>query len=382
MTSEPLVTDLQLPINIDKVNGISLQTILNPCDLKNSDLVGLLTARGKELQNLMLVANQIRELQVGDEVSFVINRNINFTNICIGSCKFCNFKVGPNVLIGKKELSFEEIEMRVLEAKELRATEICMQGGLSPTLTLDFYIDLLKTVKKVDPKIHIHAFSPEEILHISKNSGQTPTEVISTLKSNGLDSMPGTAAEILVDEVRNIISPRKLNTAKWIEIIKTAHNLSIPTSSTMMYGHIETSDQIAQHFRVLRNIQEETSGFTEFVPLPFIHQNTVLYNKLNARPGSTGFEDIAMYSTARIFLGDKIPNLQSSWVKSGQKFAQFLLSTGVNDMGGTLMEESISKSAGAKYGEYLEGDNFVRLIQDAGRVAVQRDTLYNIIKRY
>ncbi len=382
MTTDPLVTDLQLPLNISKVNNVALQSILNPDELQKSDLIKLLSARGKELQNLMLIANQIRELQVGDEVSFVVNRNINFTNVCTGSCKFCNFKVGPNALSGKKDLSLEEIEMCVLEAKELGATEICMQGGLSPTLSLDYYIDLVKTVKKADPKIHIHAFSPEEIHYISNKSGQTPTEVISILKSNGLGSMPGTAAEILVDKVRNIIAPHKLNTAEWTDIIITAHNLDIPTSSTMMYGHIETSAHIAQHFRVLRNIQEETLGFTEFVHLPFIHHNTQLYNELNARPGSTGFEDIAMYSTARIFLGDIIPNLQSSWVKAGQKFAQILLNTGVNDMGGTLMEESISKSAGAKYGEYLEEDNFVRLIRDAGRVPVQRDTLYNIIKRY
>ena len=381
MPSHLSLFDLNIPGLPRTLNGVSTEDLLDPHNLGESQLVSLLHVRGRELTYLSLIADRVRELTVGNDVSYIINRNINFTNVCVGSCKFCNFKVSPGAREGVVRLTDQEIVDKTIEARMLGATEICMQGGLDPRSTLDTYVHLVDLVKGVSKDMHVHAFSPEEIRYLSRKEEMTPEEVIKELKSHGLGSMPGTAAEILVDDVRDFISPKKLSTQEWVEIVKTAHELGIPTTSTIMYGHIEETKHIATHLRVLRELQLETGGITEFVPLPFVHDNTRLYKKYGSRPGSTGMEDLALYATSRLFFWDVIPNIQASWVKTGTKFIQLLLNAGVNDLGGTLMEESISRKAGASHGIFLYEQEFIRLIRDAGKNPVQRDTLYNTVKR-
>jgi len=253
---------------------------------------------------------------------------------------------------------------------------------LDPDLTFDYYIGLLKTIKKKSQQLHIHGFSPAEIAFMSQITKESVEDILKELIKNGLGSIPGTAAEILVDDIRRIICPEKISTKQWIDIILTAHQLGIKTSSTMMYGHVESLEDEAEHLVLLKHIQEMTGGFTEFVPLPFVHSNTVLYRFLGARPSSTGMHDLALYSTARLYLGEIIPNLQTSWVKLGPKFSQVSLGSGVNDLGGTLYSEKITKSAGGQYGEEKTVEEFLAMIRDANRIPVQRDTVYNILKTY
>lgn len=346
----------------------------------------MLKKRGRSLWEQVLSADDKREEQVGENVSFVINQNMNFTPYCINSCRFCAYHKRPP---RRKTLSEEEyqqlldnIKVETIKAVEEGCTEVCIQGGLDPRLNYGFYIDILRTVRAVSSTIHIHAFSPEEIAYMSKLSGNSIEDIFKDLKNHGLGSFPGTAAEILVDKVRAIICPEKITTAEWIDIVTTGHSLGIKSSATMMYGHIESELDQAEHIVLLKKIQEITEGFTEFVPLPFVHNNTVLYRKMGARPGSTGMEDVALFSTARLYLGEKIPNLQVSWVKLGPKFAQASLNFGVNDLGGTLFVENISKSAGARYGTVLSPEEMIKLIRDAGRKPVQRDTVYNILRTF
>jgi len=280
-------------------------------------------------------------------------------------------------------LPIEEIVRRAKEAYELGATEVCIQGGLPPKLDWEFYPKIVKEIKKEMPKLHIHAFSPVEIWYGANLSKLGYEEFLKILKEAGLDSIPGTAAEILDDEIRKIISPGRISTNEWITIIKTAHKLGIPSTSTIMYGHIENEYHRAKHLLILREIQRETKGFTEFVPLSFIYEEAPMYKyKLinNVKAGPTGEEIVALYATARLVLNNYIKNIQVSWVKEGPKFAQFLLNCGANDFGGTLINESISSSAGAKFGQYLSPKEIRRLIFDARRIPAQRTTTYSIIK--
>ena len=333
---------------------------------------------GQEFLALILVANHIRKRAVGDIVTYVINRNINFTNVCVNRCRFCAFREdrdSPNTFL----LSTKEIENKTLEAVKMKATEVCIQGGLHPEANLDFYLRILKAVRRVSSEIHIHAFSPMEIFHAARRDGLSVREVLKSLKEAGLDSMPGTAAEILVDKVRAVICPEKISVREWIQIIEEAHKLGIPTSSTMMYGHVESDRDKAVHMDILRNIQKRTGGFTEFVPLSFIHQHTELYRNLSARPGATGMEDVKVYAVSRLMFDGLINNIQVSWVKLGTKFAQFCLNVGANDFGGTLFEENISKIAGSSSGEYLPAERIVALIRDCGRIPVQRTTVYELL---
>ena len=373
----------ELPFHTSyKVNGVPISELENIDELSTENLTKLLEARGKELMVLAQVADAMRERDVGNIVSFVINRNVNFTNVCVGSCKFCNFKVSPGSKKGKIEFSDEEIIVKLKEAVEYGATEVCMQAGLAPSSNLEVYLQKLKLVKSVAPELHVHAFSPEEINFIAQKDEITPHEILKLFKKHGLGSIPGTAAEILDDKIRNFLAPQKLSTNQWINIVKTAHNLKIPTTSTIMYGHIETSAHIAKHLQILKEIQKETNGFTEFVPLPFIHSKTVLYNQFNARPGSTGLEDLALHAVSRIYLGESIKNIQASWVKMGTKFSQTLLNCGINDLGGTLLEESISRLAGATHGIALHTEEFIRIIRDANKIPMQRNTKYEALKIY
>jgi FO synthase subunit 2 len=280
-------------------------------------------------------------------------------------------------------LPIEEIVKRAKEAYQLGATEVCIQGGLPPKLDWEFYPKLLRAIKKEVPQIHIHAFSPVEIWYGAKLANLSYKEFLKMLKEAGLDSIPGTAAEILDDEIRQIISPGRISTAEWIEIIKTAHKLGIPSTSTIMYGHIEKEIHRAKHLLILKEIQKETKGFTEFIPLSFVHKEAPMYKyKLinGVKAGPSGEEIVALYATSRIVLNHYIRNIQVSWVKEGPKFAQFLLNCGANDFGGTLINESISSAAGANYGQFLSPKEIRRLIFDAGRIPAQRTTKYEIIK--
>lgn len=348
----------------------------HPPSLDEAEL--LFGCTGQEFLSLILVANQVRERAVGDIVTYIINRNINFTNVCVNKCPFCAFredKDSPNQFL----LSTEEIENKTREAVKVKATEVCIQGGLHPEANLDLYLQIIKAVRRVSPDIHIHAFSPMEIQHAARMEGLSTYEVLKILKETGLDSMPGTAAEILVDKIREVICPNKISVGEWIRIVEEAHNLGIPTSSTMMYGHLESNRDKAVHMDILRNIQKRTKGFTEFVPLSFIHQHTELYKNFSARPGATGMEDAKVYAISRLMFDGLINNIQVSWVKLGTKFAQFLLNAGANDFGGTLFEENISRIAGSPSGEYLSPESIIALIKDCGRIPVQRTTVYELL---
>ena len=359
-----------------------LQKALDSEEITPKEALELLKVNGKEFFALQYVADKICFEKKENIVTFVINRNINFTNICYQQCKFCSFSVPANS-DDAFLLSIEEIRERTIEAKNAGCSEVCIQGGINPELKFDNYLEILKTVKSIDSNIHTHAFSPQEIFFMAKLYSETIENTLKELKKAGLDSIPGTAAEILVDKIRKIICPNKVTTSQWIDIISTAHNLGIPTTSTMMYGHIETLKDRIKHLEVLRDIQKETRGFTELVPLPFIKEKPIL-SKLEGYPlnPSYGIADLKLFCVARIFLNNYIDNLQCSWVKLGPKFSQVSLNYGVNDFSGTLMEENISRSAGAEFGQYLSPEEMIEIIKAAGKRPAQRDTVYNILKYY
>ncbi|AGK62075.1 FO synthase subunit 2 [Archaeoglobus sulfaticallidus PM70-1] len=320
------------------------------------------------------IADEIRKEVNGDNVSFVVNRNINFTDLCVNRCKFCSFRNRKRFL-----LSREDIKRKVEEAVEYGCTEVCIQGGLLEGADIDFYIGILQAVRDVSEKIHIHAFSPMEVLHASRNSNMHYEDVLRELKKAGLDSMPGTAAEILDDGIRNEICPEKLKTKEWIEIIKAAHRNGIPTTATMMYGHIDSWDDRIRHLLIIKKIQQETGGITEFIPLPFMSKN----NPLGAvSKGSSGFDDLLVIAISRIILHPEIQNIQASWVKLGKKLVQAALFTGANDVGGTLIEENISKSAGSTSGEFMDVEEILTLIRMCGRIPVQRNTVYETLRTF
>ncbi len=317
------------------------------------------------------LADELRRKAVGDVVTFVVNRNINFTDICVNRCRFCSYRNRRRFL-----LSLEEIKEKVREAIAYGCTEVCVQGGLLPNADLDFYLSILKAIREVSEEIHIHAFSPMEVYHMAKNSGMKIREVLKELRRSGLDSMPGTAAEILDDSIRRVICPEKISTSQWVKIVENAHRLGIPTTATMMFGHVESWEHRIRHILLIKEIQRRTGGFTEFIPLPFMTKNNELGRIVK---GSSGFEDLLVIAISRILLYPDIKNIQASWVKLGVKLAQVALHVGANDLGGTLMEENISKSAGATSGEFLPKEEMIRIIEATGRIPRQRDTLYNII---
>jgi FO synthase subunit 2 len=355
---------------------------INGEEIQKDEALELLKVTKCEFFALQKVADQIRREKKRDIVTFVINRNINFTNVCYQSCKFCSFSVSSedeNAFL----LSIDDVKSKVEEAKQRECSEVCIQGGINPDLSFQYYINLLKTAKEVDPNIHIHAFSPQEVFYMSKLYQSSIEDVLKELKRAGLDSMPGTAAEILVDKIRNIICPNKISTEKWIEIIKLAHELKIPTTSTMMYGHIEDLTDRIEHLNILREIQKETGGITEFVPLPYVKDNPFLSKQKDySLKWNYGIDDLRLFCVARIFLNNYIENIQCSWVKLGPKLAQISLDYGVNDFSGTLMEENISKSAGAEFGEYLSPSKIINIIKSAGKTPAQRNTVYNILEKY
>jgi len=338
----------------------------------------LLRCEGDDLAALVRVADQIRKADVGDEVTYIVNRNVNFTNVCFVGCQFCAFARHRKDVDARTD-SITQILDKVQDAVDRGATEVCMQGGINPEMDAFGYRDLLTAIKSRFPRIHIHAFSPMEIMYGARRTGLNYRDYLQMLKDAGLDTIPGTAAEILDDEVREVLSHKKVDVRTWVEIITTAHEVGIRTTSTVMYGHIETPEHIARHIDILRDIQRRTGGFTEFVPLRFIHTYTALYQKGLVNPPPKGLNDMRVYATARLMLRGLIDNLQTSWVKLGVKLAQMSLAAGCNDFGGTLMEEQISKSAGADAGEYLPESEIRALIEEMGRVPAQRTTAYGRI---
>src|SRR5437879_746227 len=337
----------------------------------------LATAEGSALEALVSVADQLRQETVGETITYVVNRNINFTNVCFVGCSFCGFGRGP-AAPDAYSLSFEEVVRRACEAWDRGATEVCVQGGLPRDLDGFFYRDLLRAIKYAIPGMHVHAFSPMEIDYGVTKTGMALRDYLQMMKDEGLGSIPGTAAEILDDRVRKELSPNKLPASRWVEIITTAHELGIPTTSTMMYGHVEEPADWVRHMFLLRTIQKRTGGFTEFVPLGFIHEKTRLYRHGGARPGAKREEHLRVHALARVLLHGAIKNLQVSWVKLGFETSLACLQAGANDFSGTLMEESISKAAGATFGEYVPPEEFRARSRSIGRVSAERPTTYKI----
>lgn len=359
----------------------SLEKVLESQDGGNLSLeecIALANCAGDDLLGLLLAADILRVELVGNIVTYVVNRNINFTNICFVGCKFCAFSRGPR----ESDAYFhtlEDMARKTREAWELGATEVCIQGGLPRDLPKFYYRDILRAVKDAVPQMHIHAFSPMEIVYGVEITGMPLADYLLMLRDNGLGTLPGTAAEILDDEIRQVLSANKLSTAQWVEVIRTAHRCGIRTTSTLMYGHRETPEHWVRQMRLLRQIQRETAGFTEFVPLGFVHQNTLLFHQGLARSGPTLAEHLKVHALARILLAGSINNIQVSWVKLNRQLSQLCLQAGANDYGGTLMEENISREAGATAGQYTSPEDFQALILEAGRIPAERNTTYSRI---
>jgi len=367
---------------IDPVVSDILNQSLDSKNISIEQAVELFHTKGTEMIMTTMVADMLRRTKVGDKVTYVINRNINFTNVCIKRCGFCAYSRDFRNDEGYF-LPISEVVRRAEEASKLGATEICIQAGLPPQMDGLLYVDICKAIKKELPDIHIHAFSPEEVMYGCSRSGLSVKEYLSMLKEAGLGSLPGTAAEILDQDLRDLISPGRISVADWINVITTAHRLEIPTTSTIMYGHVETTEHKAKHLELIRSIQKQTGGFTEFVPLSFVHKEAPMYNHnlVNGiSPGPTGQDVIKMHAVSRIMLNNFIDNIQVSWVKEGAKMSQLLLDAGVNDFGGTLINESISTSAGSEFGQLMKPKEIRSLITSAGRVPAQRNSVYGIIK--
>jgi 5-amino-6-(D-ribitylamino)uracil---L-tyrosine 4-hydroxyphenyl transferase len=370
--------------NIDPEISTILDKSIGYKEISNSDAIKLFNSKDLELSIISLIADELRRRENGNVATYVVNRNINFTNVCVKQCGFCAFSRDFRQEEGYI-LPIQEIVSRAKEAWRYGATEVCIQAGLPPNMDGHLYVDICKAIKKELPDIHIHAFSPEEILYASLKANTTIEEYLKMLKEAGIGSLPGTSAEILVKEIRNKISPGRISVEDWIKVVTTAHKLDIPTTSTIMYGHIETYNEIVIHLDILRKIQKETNGFTEFVPLSFIHLESPMYN-LGVIPGmrawAEGVEILKMHAISRIYFDQLIKNIQISWVKEGQKLSQIMLGSGANDMGGCLINESISTSAGSIYGQLMRPKEMRKLISSAGKIPAQRTSNYKIIKQF
>ena len=371
----------RLPAGLKPAVARVLERALEEREISADEAVRLFSANGCELQALLWVADELRRRAVGNVVTYVTVRNINFTNICYTGCCFCAFARRLDDS-DAQWLSLAEVADRAEHAWQVGATEVCMQGGLHPRMPGSHYRDLIIAVKERVPQIHVHAFSPFEIWYGARRSGASYADFLSALKEAGLGSLPGTAAEILDTEVRRQLTRNKLSAEQWVEIITTAHRLGIRTTATIMYGHVDGPRHWAEHIALLRDIQRDTGGFTEFVPLGFVHYNAPIFLDGLARPGPSVGENLRMHAVARLMLHGFIPNIQVSWVKLGPQLAQRCLQAGANDFGGTLMEETISLSAGADYGQHMRPREFRCLIRDIGRVPAQRNTLYELLRVY
>ena len=355
-----------------------LDRALSGEDITVEEAVVLFETEGKEYNALVMTADELRRRTVGDIVTYVVNRNINFTNVCIKRCGFCAFSRDFRQEEGYL-LPVEEIIRRAKEAWDYGATEVCVQAGLPPKMEGDLYIRLCEAIKKELPDMHIHGFSPEEVLYGSIRSDITIRAYLTELKAAGVGSLPGTSAEVLDQELRDKISPGRITVDQWTEVITTAHELGIPTTSTVMFGYLETPTQLAKHIDLIRGIQQQTGGITEFVPLSFVHTEAPMFMQElvnDVRPGPSGIDVIKMHAIARIMLNNWIPNIQASWVKEGPRMSQLLLTAGVNDLGGTLINESISTAAGAQHGQLMRPSEFRQMIRQAGRIPAERYTTY------
>ena len=370
--------------NSDSFVAEILNNALSDKEVTAKEGVRLYNTAGIDFHLVGLVADEIRKRRVGDTVTYVVNRNINFTNVCIKQCGFCAFSRDFREEEGYF-LPTEEIVRRAKEAYQLGATEVCIQAGLPPDMEGDVYENICREIKKEIPDIHIHGFSPEEVLYGATRSNTTIRDYLKRLKESGVDTLPGTAAEILDQKLRDKISPGRISVKDWIDVIKTAHSLGINTTSTMMFGHLETPEDRVNHIVKIREIQKETGGFTEFVPLNFIHTEAPMYKHQlhdGIKHGGTGNEVLLTHAIARIMLNNYIDNIQMSWVKEGQKMSQLLLMWGANDFGGTLINESISTSAGSNYGQLIKPKEIRRLSREIGRIPAERNTHYKILKKY
>jgi FO synthase len=350
--------------------------------LDEAGIVQLFGARAGAFEATLAAADEVRAAAAGETVRYVVNRNINYTNLCSFRCRFCAFSKGKTAetLRGQPyDLALEEVGRRVEEAWARGATEVCMQGGIHPAYTGETYVALLRAVKRAVPRMHVHAFSPLEVTHGARSLGVGIAAFLARLRDEGLGSLPGTAAEILDDAVRARICPDKLSAGEWIEVVEAAHRAGLRTTSTIMFGHVETPHAWARHLLAVRDLQERTWGITEFVPLPFVHMEAPMFLKEGARRGPTWRETLLMHAVARLALQPLIPNVQVSWVKLGPEGAAACLAAGANDLGGTLMNESISRAAGNEHGEELPPERMEALIRRTGRQPEQRTTLYRAV---
>lgn len=356
-----------------------LEMALEGGEVSEAEGVELFRTSGADAEAVYATADELRRRANGEHVSFVVNRNINFTNICYMGCRFCGFAKRSEDK-DAEWLEPEQIVERAQQAWDRGATEVCIQGGLHPKMEGTYYRDIVRAIKAALPDMHIHAFSPFEIWYGASKTKMSYHDFLADLKEAGLGSMPGTAAEILDTEVRMQLTKNKLSAEKWVEIIRAAHEVGIPTTATIMYGHIDAPEHWAAHIRLLRDIQKDTGGFTELVPLSFVHTESPLWakNPDKVRPGPTALEVDLMHAVARIMLHGWIDNIQVSWTKLGAARAQQMLSRGVNDLGGTLMNESISRAAGSAHGQEITARELAQIIRAAGRVPVRRNTIYEI----
>ena len=348
-------------------------------DLDEADAEALLSARGPEVELLARAADARRAERSGDTVTYVVCRNINYTNVCYFRCGFCAFSKGrlaANLRGPAYLLGVDEVVRRCQEAWDRGATEVCLQGGIHPGFTGSWYLELVRAIRAALPDLHVHAFSPLEVWQGAATEGWALRDYLELLRDAGLGSLPGTAAEILDDEVRRILCPDKLRTEQWLEVMRTAHAVGLRTTSTIMFGHIEAPVNQARHILAIRDLQRETGGFTEFVPLPFVHEEAPIALKGAARHGPTFREAVVLHAAARLILDPYVPSIQASWVKLGPDGARALLHAGVNDLGGTLMNESISRAAGASHGQECPPERMEEVIRAAGRKPLQRTTLY------
>jgi FO synthase subunit 2 len=365
-------------ININKYHNLdNIFDKINKSERINSDELSNLLNDNENFNEIIQYAACLNKSVNGDNVSYVVNRNINFTNICYLNCKFCGYKRTVN----SKDsfvLTIEKIIEKINEGYNIGITEVCVTGGINPDFNPDFYFNLIKDIRAAFPKLHIHAFSPQEIFELSAKTGFSFEKVFEILKENGLNSMPGTAAEILAPETRKAICKDKISAPQWTEIIKTAHKMDIKSSATILLGHIESNADIVYHLDLIRKIQDSTNGFTEFIALPFIASKTSLKHQIKTGINTDSQKILKFYAILRLYLNN-FKNIQTSWPKIGTELAVQSLSCGINDFGGTLMEENITKSAGGSFGEYLSEKDIVSLIKSAGKNPVRRDTLYNYI---
>ncbi len=370
--------------NADPIVSDILNKALSEKEISAEEGLVLYNSDGMDFHLIGLAADELRRRRVGNIVTYVVNRNINFTNVCIKQCGFCAFSRDFRAEEGYF-LPTEEIVRRAKEAHQLGATEVCIQAGLPPDMEGDLYENICRAIKKEIPDIHIHGFSPEEVLYGATRSNTTIEEYLKRLKDAGVDTLPGTAAEILDQKLRDKIAPGRISVKDWIDVIKTAHKIGINTTSTMMFGHIETPKDRVDHIAKIREIQKETGGFTEFVPLDFIHSEAPMYKHQlheGIRQGASGKDVLLTHAIARIMLNNYIDNIQMSWVKEGQKMSQLLLMWGANDFGGTLINESISTSAGSEHGQLLKPKEIKRTVREIGRIPAERNTNYKILKRF